>query len=292
MSIAHQLVASVDRLAPAGAVPPAEPGRLRADSLRYDARRMVGIRKLLLGYPNAYRLARRAFVLGRFAARRPHDVDFAAFGVLPGDGLFLDVGANAGTSAMSFRLYKRRNPILSIEPSSMHTADLLMTSWLVRRMNWMLCAAGEAPGVMTLHVPCYGGVTLSEYAALDPAEADFDSYNVQKCLGPDADRTRFELLRQQTPIVRLDDLELSPSFIKIDTQGFEMKVLRGLQRTLDKHRPVLLIEVGGDWDMIDVIRQKRYHAFCYEGGALRPFVAQNVANLFMLPDEHPFVDAL
>ncbi len=252
---------------------------------------MISIRKLLLGHPAAYRAARRAFMLGRFVVRRPHDADFAGFGLLSGDGLFLDVGANAGASAMSFRLYKPKNPILSIEPSPIHIPDLLVTSWLVRRMSWLLCAAGESPGVMTLHVPCYAGVTLSEYAALDPAEADFDSYNVKKFLGTKADRGKFQLRRQQTPIVRLDDLELAPSFIKIDVQGFETEVLRGLQRTLDKYRPVLLIEVGGDWDMIDEIRRQRYHPFCFEAGRLRPFADQRVVNLFMVPDEHPLVHA-
>jgi FkbM family methyltransferase len=35
-------------------------------------------------------------------------------------------------------------------------------------------------------------------------------------------------------------------FIKIDTEGFEMKVLKGLEKTIEKSRPILFIEVDND----------------------------------------------
>lgn len=44
---------------------------------------------------------------------------------------------------------------------------------------------------------------------------------------------------------RLDDLALpAPQFVKIDVEGFEPKVLKGMKETLRQHRPLVFIEVN------------------------------------------------
>jgi hypothetical protein len=74
--------------------------------------------------PRVYGSLRRPYGVARFVLRKPHDPDFAVFGLFPERvGPFLDVGANAGMSAMSFRIYNR-SPIISIEPNPYHEADL------------------------------------------------------------------------------------------------------------------------------------------------------------------------
>jgi len=37
---------------------------------------------------------------------------------------------------------------------------------------------------------------------------------------------------------------LAPSVVKIDVEGGELAVVAGMQRTLERHRPVLLVEVN------------------------------------------------
>jgi FkbM family methyltransferase len=244
----------------------------------------------LRAHPQAYRMLQRIYVLSRFVAGRPHEIDFAAFRFLEGDGILLDVGANSGASAMSFRLYRPGNRILSIEPLRMHIVDLQIASRIVGKMEWMSCAAGDEPGLLTLHVPYYEDVPLSKLASLIPEEVTVHSAAVWYELGDDIDQSKFEVRRQHTAVVRLDDLGLSPSFIKIDVQGFEMQVLKGLQKTLDAHRPVLLLEVGGDWRMIQHVREQGYVAFHYAHPVLQPFTGQKGANLFLLPREHALVD--
>ena len=52
--------------------------------------------------PWLYAGVRRPYATARYLPRRPHDIDYAAFGLFPQtDGLFLDLGANAGMSSMS-----------------------------------------------------------------------------------------------------------------------------------------------------------------------------------------------
>jgi len=51
----------------------------------------------------------------------PHEPDFAFFERFSDEsGLFLDVGANAGMSAVSFRIFNKCAPILSLEPNPIH----------------------------------------------------------------------------------------------------------------------------------------------------------------------------
>jgi FkbM family methyltransferase len=242
---------------------------------------MADVRRVLRRNRRLFAAAQRAYVLARYAARRPHESDFAAFADLPGDNLFVDVGANSGASALSFRLYKP-NKILSIEPSLLHVAHLRTVARLVGNMSVMCCAAGREHGVAALHVPYDRGTPLSQYASLDRREVARDSWNVRHALGDDAS-DRFEVRVEHTPIVRLDDLHLTPSFVKVDAQGHERAVIEGLEATISRHRPVLLVELGGDWDLIDHMAGLAYHPYVFNG-TMQPFRGSvPTGNLFFLP---------
>ena len=74
----------------------------------------------------AYQLFRT--YVGRLGFMLPLELDFHAFRVLPSTArLFLDIGANDGISARSFRLFNKTTPILSIEPNPCHEAALKRT---------------------------------------------------------------------------------------------------------------------------------------------------------------------
>ncbi|HCQ02502.1 MAG TPA: hypothetical protein DIT99_18270 [Candidatus Latescibacteria bacterium] len=47
-------------------------------------------------------------------------------------------------------------------------------------------------------------------------------------------------------VVPLDDIGRDPIFVKIDVQGYEIEVLRGLIRTIGAYKPVILIERNDD----------------------------------------------
>lgn len=195
--------------------------------------------------PRAYRLARRPYATARYLLRRPHDPDYAAFALFEGEGPFLDVGANAGMSALSFRLARRRNAIVSIEPNPFHEGDLRFTGRLVRRFGYRLWAAGEADGRMTLHIPVYRGVPLTTEASLW-RDGVTGSTSLRARLGHRMDSPEFEIVAREVPVRRLDGLGLDPSFVKLDVQGAEDVALKGLRETLERARPVLLIESAGE----------------------------------------------
>src|SRR4051812_31554677 len=108
----------------------------------------------LMAQPRLYDSARRPYALARYALRRPHEADYAAFALLSGaGGLFLDVGANSWMSAYSFRLARRHDPILSLEPNPFHARDLRFVGRFVQPFKFRICAAGRERGRMALHVP-------------------------------------------------------------------------------------------------------------------------------------------
>ncbi len=43
---------------------------------------------------------------------------------------------------------------------------------------------------------------------------------------------------------RLDGFHITPNFIKIDVEGCELKVLKGAAKTIEKHRPKMVIEIN------------------------------------------------
>ena len=247
---------------------------------------------LLLTSPlvRVYPILRRAWQISRYLLRRPltHGDDFAAFARFPDrTGLFLDVGASSGTSAMSFRVFNRRSPILSIEPNAILEPELRFLKRIVPRFAYRIAAAGEAGGTITLFVPVYRGVPLTAYSTADRADLTDPRGGLRSWLGDRVLSPHFGIETITAPVIRLDDLELDPAFVKIDVEGAELRVIRGLAATLRRSRPILLIERSGDFPAIqELLVAEGYRACTYrrDAGEFVPFAADAPgANAFFLP---------
>lgn len=243
------------------------------------------LQRRLLGHPRAYRLLQRAYTIQRFLRRTPHEQDFACFAhYRDRAGLFLDVGANTGVSALSFRIFNRRSPILSIEPNRFHEADLKLVKLLVRRFDYLLCGAGEVNETRVLRVPTYRGIPLSGEATVSDAEPLDDNWSLSQ-LGERPRPGDFEIVESSVQIRRLDDLALAPSFVKVDVEGFELEVLRGLEQTLRAHDPILLVEAAANIDDIArFLATLGFASYAYDPGSdrLDPHVDQVTRNRFFL----------
>lgn len=170
--------------------------------------------------------------------RRPHDPDFAALPYLNlrSAGSYVDVGANRGQSIDAIRLFMPAARIDAIEANPGLADDL------VRRYGDVTVhqvAVGDEAGELELHVPVYRGFVFDGLASLDREEA-------ARWLAADA-LWRFnpgllELRAHQCTVVKIDDLDLAPDFMKLDIQGFEHQALCGAVATITKHRPALMVE--------------------------------------------------
>ncbi len=238
--------------------------------------------------PRLYGLSKRAYTTVRFAARKPHEIEYAVFGLFADrKGAFLDVGANAGQSALSFRVFNRSAPIVSIEPNPFHESDLQYAGKLVRGgYRYELIGAGSEPAELTLFVPIYRGVPLTTEASV-LREAVTGSSSLRGRLGAGMDGPEFSIEQRTVPIRPLDELGLSPDFVKLDVQGFEFDALKGLEQTLDRSHPVLLIETP-DADCKQFLADHGYAPFTFKGGKLEPGAkAVNVVYLHTSDPKYP-----
>lgn len=81
-----------------------------------------------------------------------------------------------------------------------------------------------------------------------------------------------------TPIITIDSLEVDPSFIKIDVEGMEPDVLKGARRTIQTHRPVVMIEENG-------LCERYGHSIGRASRILRAWGASRVATFHMPPEK-------
>jgi len=245
---------------------------------------MSRLKLLLARLPVAYVLAHRGVTWARFAARRLNEPDFAAFRLFRDrDGVFLDVGANIGQSALSFRLVHPTAPIVSIEANPRLEPDLRLVKRFVRGFDYRICAASDAAGPLTLHIPVLAGLALTGEASMHAGSARDTYWASEQGVAGDAP---VELEVAEVQSIRLDELGLAPAFVKVDVEGFELQVLKGLSATLAAHQPIVLVERSGGRDLPDYLATLGYRPFVYARRAdrLEPDTGGGSQNVFYLPE--------
>lgn len=227
--------------------------------------------------------------LGQWSSRYLHDPDFEVFDDLVNErGVVLDVGANRGHSALSILRHTRRLHVFSIEPNEEHRWDLFLIKLLHPfRFKFRVLAAGSVCAQKTLFIPGERDLRQSARASLDPAEFE-RSHTQAQLLEQGIDCSNKNSLRKvKTKVVPLDTLRLSPDFIKLDVEGFELQALQGLQKTLTKQLPALLIEANHPHRWLPLILSLGYqiYYFDHETGLLKCFEKfDGIINIFCI---HP-----
>lgn len=136
-------------------------------------------------------------------------------------GKIIDVGAHIGNHTVYFAGVMNRE-VISFEPDESNRAQLkgnVAFNDLASRVKILPAAAGSASGFCRTEAMREGNSGMTRVI---PGEGT-------------------------TPIVAIDDLALfGISVIKIDTEGFELEVLRGARETIIRERPLLYIEADGE----------------------------------------------
>lgn len=218
----------------------------------------------------------------------PHEPDFAAFQFLPTQsGIFLDIGANDGLASRSFRKYNKTTPIVALEPNRHHQEILERCKRSVSGFDYMMLGAGEATAQMTLFTPIYRGLPLTSYSSLSPDEA---RRNLQTYLRIRHIAQKVSFIKTEVNIRSLDDFSFRPDFVKIDVEGFEVPVLQGMIRTIEKWRPILMIEYHSDnfTAVVSLLKRRGYEilTYNYRDQLFSRYHQQEALNLFFVHCSH------
>lgn len=182
--------------------------------------------------------------------------------VRPGETV-LDIGANIGL--VSLRLAKRIGPEGTVHAFEPNPA-----------VAGRLSAALEASGISNVRL---------HQVALGAQEGTL------KLSVPEGNAGAASLLSGQgfdVPVKRLDDFNLTPSFVKIDVEGFEEQVLRGFSHTLATRPPkvVLFEQNNNEGRSIHLLKDAGYSIH----GVAKSLVKLNLQPVSnWSPDYHDYV---
>lgn len=138
----------------------------------------------------------------------------------------LDVGANVGTYTVE--LQKNSKQVLCFEPLKRNIK--LLKILINKNTKYFSYALGNANKSMNIKIP---EIKTNQYDyALSSINNKFKKFKNEKIITKKFD----DLLFKNFFFKKID-------FIKIDVEGFEYFVLKGMQKTLKKNNPILLIEI-------------------------------------------------
>jgi FkbM family methyltransferase len=199
------------------------------------------------------------------------ELDFVRRHLL-GGGDFVDVGAHIGMYTVAAALALRdRGRVLAFEPNPAARLQLEENVRVNGCDNVIVSgrAVADAVGETFLHVP----------DTPDPSFSSLEAGRFSEGEGVRVETTTLDC--------ELEAVGLRPVMVKVDVEGSELRVLAGMERTLDA-RPVLLVEVSAESRGQLELRLERlgYRAFRVAHRRVRPGLAgrRGIFNALFLPD--------
>lgn len=178
-------------------------------------------------------------LLIKFDQLLPHDKSYWVFKILSGNassGLFLDVGANNGISALSFRRINKAFKIVSIEPNPYFRDKLERLKKRLTNFEFLPIGVSDQASSLDFYTPVYHGLRI--YTATS-CNLNYLRQNVTD-LGLVVDKVKFE--KTTCRVQTIDSLGLEPTIIKFDTEGHEFEGILGAMQTLESYHPHILLE--------------------------------------------------
>lgn len=155
--------------------------------------------------------------------------------MLDAESVIFDIGGHSGQYAKLLAHIAKRGRVYTFEPAS-YSRSILNFALKVNSFDNIDVVAkglGDAPGTLTLSTPLKSKGTF-KYGLAHMGEDDRDG-NIHH---EDVDMTTIDLFAKAVELQRLD-------FVKLDVEGWELRILKGGAETIQRYRPVMMIELVG-----------------------------------------------
>lgn len=238
----------------------------------------------------------------------PQDKDYLALKKLfktNEKGTFVDIGGNIGLSSASFReIGFKENEILIFEPDK-----LLINNYLLKIKNHynnlkiFPFGLSNKKEIKTLYQANYNKLSIHLNNSFS------ESYILEKIKNNYPKKyKKFKYTKKKYKLDKFDNVKYKKkiSFIKIDVEGYDHLVIKGMQKFLKKNKPVFLIEFNkSNFYIIWKILNKNYNCFLYnidkdnfrrfsktdikkllEGKIYDKKYNKNSINLFLIPQNY------
>lgn len=232
----------------------------------------------LIGYKN-YLFLFSLFTIRRIKSGR-HETEFIFFmGMIPGEGVILDIGANIGIMTVSLARRFPKAQVYAFEPipNNIIALEKVVSHYSLQNVQLFKTALGEENGEITMILPVVNNAKMQGLSHVVENEAG-DEKGIQFTV----------------PVQKLDDMEALQkaekiTAIKIDVENFEYHVLKGGEALLRRHMPLIYCEL---WDnekrklCMEYLMAIGYEIHIYNGTGLVPFTNQAVINFFFVPPKN------
>ena len=172
----------------------------------------------------------------------PHEKDYYGIKLLINnkiDDSIIDVGGNLGISAMGFRELGYENKIFLFEPNKYLFKKYINNKLLknYKNIHAYNFALGVKEETKNFYYPYYKDSCLHYFCS-------FDKEYIKNSLKITFKNKNFKIINKPMKLKKFDKINLKckPKFVKIDVEGFDYEVLRGMKKSIDKYKPVILVE--------------------------------------------------
>ncbi|WP_312763790.1 FkbM family methyltransferase [Epilithonimonas sp.] len=181
--------------------------------------------------------------------------------ILTKDSVFMDVGANVGAYLYTLENHLNLENIFAFEPNPQLFKRLKR---LFPKVNLSSVALSDISTIAEFKIPVINGERVHTRGTL---QTSIKEKNEEKTI------------LQKVEVKPLDDLDLNLknlSFIKIDVEGNEMQTLRGAKKTIEKYKPILMVEMEQRhrkenlWTLISEIADWGYSVNYLDRETLKP----------------------
>ncbi|WP_313599393.1 FkbM family methyltransferase [Epilithonimonas vandammei] len=189
--------------------------------------------------------------------------------VLEKDSVFMDVGANVGAYLYTLENHLKPENIYAFEPNQQLFKRLKR---LFPKVNLLSFALSDVSTIAEFKIPVINGEKVHTRGTLQTSikEKNEEKTILQKVEVKPLDDLVFD--KTQTNKLNLKNLD----FIKIDVEGNEMQTLRGAKKTIEKFKPILMVEMEQRhhkenlWSLISEIADWGYSVNFLDRKTLQP----------------------